>query len=133
MDNGQISPQIGYYSAGGTLPKIAKLAVPGVVGSGVVNDVYTGTWECSYVPSGSTINTQSNQYNKINIGLWKNDGALAASQTGESTAYNVADTYNSVSYGNVWGNGTKNAVLGYAVTDSNSNDYIETAQMLTSE
>ena len=133
MDNGQISPQIGYYSAGGTLPKIAKLAVPGVVGSGVVNDVYTGTWECSYVPSGSTINTQSNQYNKINIGLWKNDGVLAASRKGDSTAYNNANTYGSTSYGYVWGNGTKNAVLGYAVTDSNSNDYIETAQMLTSE
>ena len=133
MDDGRISPQIGYYSAGGTLPKIAKLAVPGVVGSGVVNDVYTGTWECSYVPSGSTINTQSNQYNKVNIGLWKNNGVLAASSTGVSTAYNNANTYGSTSYGYVWGNGTKNAVLGYAVTDSNSNDYIETAQMLNSK
>ena len=135
MDNGRISPQIGYYSAGGTLPKIAKLAVPGVVGSGVVNDVYTGTWECSYVPSGSTINTQSNQYNKINIGLWKTSGGeIDKSKTGSSTGYNSINGYGkTVSYGDVWGNGTKNAVLGYAVMDSNSNDYIETAQMLTSE
>ena len=135
MDNGRISPQIGYYSAGGTLPKIAKLAVPGVVGSGVVNDVYTGTWECSYVPSGSTINTQSNQYNKVNIGLWKTSGGeIDKSKTGSSTGYNSINGYSkTVSYGDVWGNGTKNAVLGYAVMDSNSNDYIETAQMLTSE
>ena len=135
MEGGQISPQIGYYSAGGTLPKIARLAVPGVVGSGVVNDVYTGTWECSYVPSGSTINTQSNQYNKINIGLWKTSGGeIDKSKTGSSFGYNSVDGYTkSVSYGDVWGNGTKNAVLGYAVMDSNSNDYIETAQLLTSE
>ena len=116
-------------------PKIAKLAVPGVVGSGVVNDVYTGTWECSYVPSGSTINTQSNQYNKVNIGLWKTSGGeIDKSKTGSSTGYNSINGYGkTVSYGDVWGNGTKNAVLGYAVMDSNSNDYIETAQMLTSE
>ena len=50
------------------------------------------------------------------------------SVTGTSSTYNKANSYSSQSYGFVYGNGTANPVMGYAVKNG-SGDTIETAQM----
>ena len=54
-------------------------------------------------------------------------GSSVASNIGENT-YQAGQAENVESYGTVWGNGTKNAILGYATTNGASG-YIETAQM----
>lgn len=68
------------------------------------------------------MNQEANgQHNKINIGVWKTSaGILTNSATG---TFN-----NDTAKGSCWGNGTQNAVLGYAIEDG-INGYIETAQM----
>lgn len=82
------------------------------------------------LPTESTIEMQSNQHNDINICVWKDKdtGALKESKTGNKVQYTKADSYSSTSYGTVWGNGTDNPVLGYAIKNG-TGDTIETAQM----
>ena len=53
--------------------------------------------------------------------------APVASNIGENT-YQAGQAKNVENYGTVLGNGTKNAILGYATT-SGASGYIETAQM----
>ena len=96
---------------------------------GSVDDEVTGLWEISVIPTAETIETQSHQHNDINIGVWKNNGVLSNSATGTSSTYNSVNSYSSDSHGDVWGNGTKNAVLGYAIKHGATGDNIETAQM----
>ena len=58
----------------------------------------------------------------INVGIWKNGGELINSKEGSS--YSATDT------GICYGNGTSNAVLGYAITNqSGTGGTIETAQL----
>ena len=81
---------------------------------------------------------QSAQYNKINVALWKTRGGVLTTSNdtntfspGTQTAadnVNTLNSFNSTSYGFVYGNGTSNAVLGYAVKNG-SGSTIETAQM----
>lgn len=121
-------PQIGYYSAG--KPKYATVKEAGVFKDGTNNDEFTGAWECSFVPTDKTVYTQSMQYNKINVAVWKDgSGQITASKTGTSSTSNKENGYRSQSYGYCWGNGTANPVLGYAVNIDSESNAIETAQM----
>ncbi|UTY25298.1 Ig-like domain-containing protein [Treponema denticola] len=122
--NGKPVPYIGYYSASAGRSKLAYLVdtATGVSGSAEGTDdsgYFTGKWEISVVPTASRV-----QQDNINVGVWKTNtatdsGVIKASVTGNSNS----DTNN----GTVYGNGTANPVLGYAIKQS-MNGYIETAQ-----
>ena len=132
---GNVVPHIGYYATSSIRPKMAYY-VGGFekdsssIAEGSVNDQFTGTWECATVPTPSAVEMQSNQHNDINIGLRKDtDGKITNFQPGTSGTFNSANSYNSDSYGDVYGNGTDNAVLGYVIKSGATSDAIETAQM----
>ena len=99
--------------------------------TGAENDWYTQNWEIMVIPSQNVIEMQSNQHNDINIGVWKDkdSGLLKASITGTKSQNHTTSGYNSTNNGIVWGNGTSNAVLGYAIKSGPSSDTIETAQL----
>lgn len=129
-----VIPYISYYVSAAKMPAIASLVIPvsGVMDytmQGTVNDVFTGGWEVSLVPTDSTMSGGAND--KVNIGLWKKTldgkkGVIVKSTdlNTETSSRNVS----TVSDGNCYGNGTDNAVLGYAVKTS-SGTAIETAQL----
>ena len=129
LENGKAIPFIGYYATSCIKPKYARLV--GDLGDGSVNDEVTGTWETSVVPTSSIIEMQSNQHNDINIGVWKDSssGSIKESSKGGSSTSNTSSGYSSTSNGQIYGNGTKNPVLGYAIKYGSSSDTIETAQM----
>lgn len=149
-NQGNVVPYIGYYATSSIRPKIAYYVdkenstetelilgfAPDAanVADGSIDDEFTGSWECSIVPTDSIVEMQSNQHNDIGIGLWKDGGVIVDSNspkytTGTSATNNRMNSYDSVSNGNVYGNGTKNAVLGYAIKHGSIGDNIETAQM----
>lgn len=139
-ENNNAIPRISYYSNSCVRPKLAYLADTSSVNpAGAEEDEFTGKWEVTTVPTKSTMNMQSMQYNKINVAVWKdNDGVITGStnecftandkKSGNNSKTNTTSSYNSDSYGYVYGNGTSNAVLGYTVK-SGSASTIETAQM----
>ena len=113
------TPYIGYYSDSCQRAKMAYIlnpeglataAIPGSNGKKV-----TGDWEITAVPTPSKQKLQSDLYNAINIGVWKvkETGVIKTSTTGTET-------------GKVYGNGSKNPVLAYAITA----ETIETAQKM---
>ena len=149
-NQGNVVPYIGYYATSSIRPKIAYYVdkenstetelILGFasdvakVADGSIDDEFTGSWECSIVPTDSIVEMQSNQHNDIGIGLWKDGGVIVDKNspkytTGISATNNTMKGYDSVSNGNVYGNGTKNAVLGYAIKHGSIGDNIETAQM----
>lgn len=123
--DGDAIPYIGYYAASSVRPKYAYKAPAAkteAAPAGSISDKVTGNWECIIVPTSSTINEEANgQYNKINVGVWKDAGVLKASTTGTNS--------NNTSWGWAWGNGSKNAVLGYATAINGVDGNIETAQL----
>ncbi|MCH5295495.1 MAG: hypothetical protein J1F14_06300 [Treponema sp.] len=133
-DEDHVVPHIGYYATSSIRPKMAYY-VGGFapdsssIAEGSVNDQFTGTWECATVPTPSAVEMQSNQHNDINIGLRKTDGMITNFTKEKSSTFNSANSYGSTSYGNVYGNGTDNAVLGYVIKSGATSDAIETAQM----
>ena len=127
LENCSAVPFIRYYATSCIKPKYARLV--GTLGDGSVNDEVTGTWEISVVPTSNIIEMQSNQHNDINIGVRKNNGEITNSKTGNSSTSNTLNGYNSNSYGQIYGHGTKNPVLGYVIKYGSSSDTIETAQM----
>ena len=135
---GRIIPYISYFNGTARLPAVAKLVVPsnGTVsytaqGTGTLDgdDLFTGNWEVSLIPSPKTLTT--NYYDKVNICLWKQNGIIVRS---DNTAFTIskdktsANNSSSNTNGNIYGNGTANPILGYAV-ESNSGTCLETAQM----
>ncbi|MBO4858927.1 MAG: hypothetical protein J5527_10485 [Treponema sp.] len=125
LKNGKPVPYISYYANSCVKPKTAYLV--GSIDSlkeGAVDEIFTGEWEISIIPTLSKV-----PEDHINIGLWKTDGEISNSIKKENTYNTNADVAaNQKSYGSIWGNGTANPVLGYAITTGNSG-YIETAQM----
>ena len=114
-------PYISYYA--GSMPKMAYL--PGGanlgVSAGAASELFTGKWECTYVPTSSIISED-----RINVGLWKNaTGGIIASQTGENDYHIGGNLYN----GKCYGNGTSNAVVGYIRNEDGATYWVETAQM----
>ena len=141
----RIVPYIGYYSTSSIRPKMAFYVGETLVDSeelilgfttnisdGTIDDEFTGSWECSIIPTVNTVEMQSNLHNDINIGVWKtSDGEITAPNVSgrQSSTSNNVNGYSSSSYGQVYGNGTSNPVLGYAIKHGSSGDNIETAQM----
>lgn len=129
-----VIPYISYYVSAAKMPAVASLVIPvsGVMDytmQGTVNDVFTGGWEVSLVPTDSTMSGGAND--KVNIGLWKqtlNNMKGVIVKSTELNKITSSSNNSTASYGNCYGNGTDNAVLGYAVKTS-SGTAIETAQL----
>ena len=130
-------PYISYYAGNCARPKIVywsglKDITSCSFDGGAIDDVTTGEWEISTIPTGSKVSIDH-----INVGVWKDavgkinwstkDGNIP---TGSNIGSNTfkAGTGGTTSYGTVWGNGSKNPILGYAITKG-SGGFIETAQM----
>ena len=133
VDNKPV-PFIGYYAISCIKPKYARFVGGSLSGDidGSKNDEVTGKWEISVVPTDRVVEMQSNQHNDINIGVWKNNNGelTGADVTGKVSFFtNSPNGYSSTSNGQIYGNGTKNPVLGYAIKYGSSSDTIETAQM----
>ena len=130
--DGKWIPYIGYYMLSCIKPKYAykvdtSLAAP----AGSLNDAFTQAWECMIVPTSSVIEMQSNQHNDINIAVWKNKdtGVIKNSKSGTNSNPVNINGYSQAAYGHVYGNGTSNPIMGYAIKSGASKNNIETAQM----
>lgn len=145
--SGNPIPYISYYAGSCAHPKTAHWAgTTHIASTTTLNSVddyerFTGVWEVSVIPTQSRVSVDH-----INIGVWKDssgtitwsttDGAAPAddnSNIGETKLdyKQVFATGGNTGYktgGHVWGNGTKNPVLGYSITKG-AGGYIETAQM----
>lgn len=132
-EGGSPTPRIGYYGTSCIRPKFAY-PVEGLSGeaeAGSNEDLFTGKWECSVVPTSSNVNMQSNQYNKMNVGVWKTTDGVASKpkKTGLNSQRSSGSGYGSTSYGYAYSNSTGNPVMGYVVKTSATEDEIQTAQM----
>ncbi|WP_294429312.1 Ig-like domain-containing protein [uncultured Treponema sp.] len=119
-------PYISYYGSSCARPKVAYWAGTESIASadditGADDENFTENWEVSIIPSNSKISIDH-----INVGVWKDSsGNLIASTKTDGT---VGTTSSGNENGTIWGNGTMNPILGYAITKG-SGGYIETAQM----
>ncbi|MBQ8013456.1 MAG: hypothetical protein IJ257_03535 [Treponema sp.] len=119
-------PYISYYGSSCARPKVAYWASETSIASatdlsGAQEEAATGNWEVSVIPSSSKISIDH-----INVGVWKDSsGNLTDSKKTDGT---VGTSSAGTEYGMIYGNGTKNPLLGYAITKS-AGGYIETAQM----
>lgn len=133
-------PYIGYWGGFNERPRHAYLNMAqefyasnnGLDGvdSSDGNDLYTGVWECTPIPTPNTANK-----NLINVGVWKNaSGELAYSTTGTNrgtasgTNSYTSSTASNIT-GNCYGNGTNNSVVAYTVNMGGVNRWVETAQL----
>ncbi|MBR1537065.1 MAG: hypothetical protein IJ630_09020 [Treponema sp.] len=129
--SGNPVPYISYYAGSCARPKIAYWAgTESIATSSLIesadDEVFTGAWEVSIVPTSSKVSVDH-----INVGVWKDsDGKLnwSTNDGNAPTSSNVGTTAPGTNDGKVYGNGSKNPVLGYAITQG-SKGYIETAQM----
>lgn len=136
--SGNFIPYISYFNGTARLPCVAKLVVPAgstpnykAQGTGTDDgeDMFTGNWEISLVPSPKTLTT--NYYDKMNICLWKKNGTIVR---GDDAGFTISktkttkDNSSGTTNGNIYGNGTANPILGYAI-ESTSGTCLETAQM----
>ena len=129
-DAGNPVPYISYYAGSCARPKIAYWAGTDITSATLLNsavdEVFTGVWEVSVIPTSSKVSVDH-----VNVGVWKDsNGKLNwSTKDGETPATNnIGTTSPSTDNGMVYGNGSKNAILGYAITQG-SKGYIETAQM----
>jgi len=140
--NAKAVPQTGYYATSCIRPKCAYPVngIGSTTQEGSVDDEFTGAWECTVVPTARTVNMQSNQYNKMNVAVWKTSAGVLTNcadsttfsqtkTTSENTYTNTPNSYSSSSYGFAYGNGTDNAIMGYTIKVNSTSDAIETAQM----
>ena len=129
--NGVWTPYIGYYATSCVKPKLAYKITSENAVPGTIDDMLTGAWECSIVPTSSYITLGSQGNNKMNVGIWKDISTweIKNSTTGTKSSNHSGSGYGSTCNDTVWGNGTKNPVMGYAIKISGSSCYIETAQL----
>ena len=130
-ENGNPVPYIGYYSASAGRSKVAYLVdkttgVAGGVQGADDKGYFTGKWEVSIVPTASRV-----QQDNINVGVWKNAGLIKDSKANIGTTtvpdWKIGVSSSNTTDGKVYGNGTSNPVLAYAIKEK-MNGYIETAQ-----
>lgn len=149
--SGNPIPYISYYAGSCAHPKTAHWAgTTSIASAASLNGVddseyFTGIWEVSVIPTQSRVSVDH-----VNIGVWKDStGTITWSTTdgnapGEDnigeTKLDYKEIYGSgdMGYkagntgyrtgGHVWGNGSKNPILGYSIKQGASG-YIETAQM----
>ncbi|UTC64750.1 Ig-like domain-containing protein [Treponema sp. OMZ 788] len=127
---GKPVPYIGYYSASAGRSKLAYLVdtATGVSGSAQGTDsngYFTGKWEVSVVPTASRV-----QQDNINVGIWKTSGGVIKDSkivTSPGAQPSIGTSSSDKTNGTIYGNGTANPVLGYAIRQA-MNGYIETAQ-----
>ena len=117
--SGKPIPYIGYYSASAGCAKLAYLVEPDSGfdqgAAGVESGYFTGKWEVTCIPTESRV-----EKDNINVAVWKDaNGTIKNSATGTSSSNTTS--------GKVYGNGTSNPVLGYAIRKA-TEGYIETAQ-----
>ena len=139
--NNVIVPYISYYNGTARLPAIAKPVVQengtmDFAAQGTSADIFTGNWEISLVPTSQKVT--SNYYDKINVGLWKKNGVIvnsnatgfiqktSADNSSSNVKYNGETNKNSRGY--IYGNGTANPIMGYAIQTMTGTS-AETAQM----
>ena len=111
-------------------PKAAKWAgtkalTADTLTAGAIDEVFTGAWDVSLIPTSSKI-----AVDHINVGVWKDKdtGIIKNSTPGTNSTEQTGTSYkSSVSRGSIYGNGSTNAILGYAINEGSSG-YIETAQ-----
>ena len=130
--SGDWTPYIGYYATSCVKPKVAYKVSSTDAAIGSTNDSFTQNWECSVVPTNYALLLGSQGNNKMNVGVWKNsttDWTIADSTTGTPSHNHTGTDYNATCNDTVWGNGTKNPVMGYAIKVTSSTGYLETAQM----
>ena len=144
-ENGYNIPHIGYFGTTPKQPRYAYIAKPekffastNAIYDGVVSDRYNGIWECSIVPTQSTVTRDtdtnpppSNCPRRINVGVWKNKTTgirLESDDDSFTDRQAITDSYATAGEGKCYGNGTNNAVLGYGVVTSSAHDSVETAQ-----
>ena len=129
--NGNWIPYIGYYATSCIKPKYAyKVDTSSTAPAGSVDDMFTQAWECMVVPTSSVIEMQSNQHNDINIAVWKDSsGVIKNSKNGTNSHPVNNNGYSADAYGHVYGNGTSNPIMGYAIKSGASQNTIETAQL----
>lgn len=138
LKEGKAVPQISYYNSSTKRPKLAYLVntdfyaanTQSTIVDGAKKDLFTGTWESTVIPTSSKIDLSDNG-NKINVGVWKDDSGNVKNSTPLSKLQSKdhVNNYYSTSYGIIGGNGTANAVLGYIVKKDSTTNTIETAQM----
>ena len=149
--SGNPIPCISYYAGSCAHPKTAHWAgTTSIASAETLESVdalecFTGNWEVSVIPTKSRVTEDH-----INIGVWKdstgtitwstNDGAVPNGSNLGETKLDYKEVFNSnpanpgsgnTGYktgGHVWGNGSKNPILGYSIK-SGASGYIETAQM----
>ena len=126
LKEGNPIPYISYYGSSCARPKVAYWAADDSIATitsreGAVDEAFTKNWEVSLIPSGSKISIDH-----VNVGVWKDaSGNLTDSKKPDGT---IGSTSSGTSDGTIYGNGTMNPILGYAITQG-SGGYIETAQM----
>ncbi|MCR4948682.1 MAG: hypothetical protein K6A15_05975 [Treponema sp.] len=140
---GKPIPYIGYMGATPDKPRFARLNDAASFSNstkmdGVKEDKYTGVWECTVVPTIKVEGTNADNDNesaltthamrRINVGVWKDKttGVRTTSKINGTSKY--TDSYAGTNDGKCWGNGSDNAVLGYAVRNGKQ-EFVETAQM----
>ena len=129
--SGKWIPYIGYYATSCVKPKIAYLAdTSSNTPAGTIDDEVTKAWEISVIPTTNTIPLGSQGNNKMNVGVWKNKDSwqIKNSVTGTNTGSHSGSSYGATCWDKVYGNGTANPIMGYAIK-SGAAGYIETAQM----
>ena len=129
--SGKPVPYIGYLAEGKTLPKLAYYIGNDITSdndiSGAKGDFFTRSWEVQTVPS-ITKGIQGVQgYDRINVGVWKNNGVIANSRNGVSYYKQSLNEGDTGTYGIVYGNGSANPALAYRY-EVGSNGYVEMAQ-----
>jgi hypothetical protein len=129
-------PYIGYWGTYPEKPRYAYLADPESFYTGTETagtkekNIYTGVWECTVVPTGSTVKDSR----KMSVGVWKDsDGVLAYSTTGTNKGKvngtnSYTSSYATTTAGYCYGNGSDNGVMAYIVAPSSSQYNVETAQ-----
>lgn len=130
-EDGNWIPYIGYYATSCIKPKYAyKVDTSSTAPAGSADDMFTQAWECMVVPTSSVIEMQSNQHNDINIAVWKDSsGVIKNSKNGTNSHPTNNNGYSADAYGHVYGNGTSNPIMGYAIKSGASQNTIETAQL----
>ncbi len=138
IKDGNPVPYISYYGSSCVRPKISYWAGAESIADavniyGADEDAFSQLWESSVVPSTSKISLDH-----INVGVWKDssgnltystkDGKVPNGKAPGASGSNIGKTNSGTSNGTVYGNGSKNPVLGYAITKG-AGGFIETAQM----
>lgn len=128
---GKWIPYIGYYATSCVKPKVAYIVdTSSNAPAGTIEDEVTKAWEISVIPTTNTIPLGSQGNNKMNVGVWKDKDSwqIKNSVTGDNTGSHSGHSYGATCWDKVYGNGTANPIVGYAIKSA-SNGYIETAQL----